>query len=330
MILFALLGALGALFASGIIIDEVLGGFAASEAADNEREVQRKNQEAWDAYRRQYLDEFRKSRGSEGNAFMPLYFGTGADSFEKKLADDYKALYSGLPKVNPADYAAANAAYLPMMEASRGALADVYNGNLTNARLGYLEPVNQARTKMARGNQDAIFQALKERINLLNAQNARKGFSGTGSFAQNRLLGSTIGARQTAANTIGAADLANAMDTRAIHDSGADLRLRMDPSKQAANYLSYMAMPTAAATGDFMTRLQPTSAFRIGTAMPNLIAPMPENAIPTDSQIWLQAGANMAKNVSDLATSYFTGGLGGMGGGGGGGGGGMGLTGSDF
>lgn len=301
-----------------MIIDEVLGGFAASDAAKNERETQRKNQAAWDAYRRQVLDEFYKSRGSQGNAFLPLYFGSGDDSFERRLATDYKDLYSALPEINPQSYVETAARYQPIVDASRGTLEDAFNGNMTNTRLGYLKPVQQARTNLAQSRREAIFEGLRQRINALNADSARKGFSGTGSFAQKRLLGATIGARQAAAGEVGGAKLQNEMDERGVLDSGMNTRLALldQPFKQAGSNMLFMRMPGEAAAGAFSDRLAPANFFRIGTAMPNLPAPLPEHSVPTDSQIWLQTGANIAHNIGQAAASLYGGGM--MGGGGGG------------
>lgn len=309
-------------------IGTIIGGFASSEAADNERKVQERNQSLWNDYRNQVLNEFYKSRGSEGNAVLPLFFGTGNDSFETKLANDFKSLYGSLPSIDPSRYQATIDSFVPMQMDAKGTLADVFNGNNTSNRLRYFQPVANARTSSAKGQQEAILEGLSQRLNALNSDSARKGYSGTGSFAQNRLLGATIGARQQAAGAMSAANLANADDIRNINDQGLNLKLNNlnTPYQMANNSLAFVNMPNDMAVNAFASRLQPLSFFRIGTATPNVVAPMPEKAIPTDSQIWLQAGADLAQEGEDTAKqaamAYFGGGMGGLGGGGGGGGGG--------
>jgi len=165
---------------------------------------------------------FNEGRGATGHAFLPTYFG----GKEQQLAQDAMLNYDqmrammGSPEEQLRSYQAAMDQYQPMADAARGTLADVYNGNMTTARLAYLDPVLQARTAQARGQQSAIGQGLAQTQNALAAANARKGFTGTGSFANNRLLAATTGARQAASGVLGAANLANAQDTRGVYDQG--------------------------------------------------------------------------------------------------------------
>lgn len=246
------------------VISGTLGGLWGSKT---QRDTAAKNLQAAQETNALNYRMFNEGRGSTGHAFLPTYFGDR----EQGIANDALSFYDqsralqGSPSEQFARYGSILDQYKPMQDAARGAVGDVFNGNLTNARLGYLDPVLQARTAAAQNNKSAIFQGLRERINALQASNAQKGYSGTGSFEQNRLLGSTIGARQSAANVMDAANLANAQDTRGVYDQGADLRLKMldVPYQQAQQALNMDMLPLNQVQANFSRSLQPFEFFRM-------------------------------------------------------------------
>lgn len=314
----------------------VLGALAAKEAAKAERAAQEENLKRAAEDRGLYLDYFRQARGSQGSAFLPLYFGEGDTSFERVLGNDAQRAYNA-SKTNPwEDYAKAQAlqtAYMPMQEAARGTLANIYNGELTNESLRNVAPVLAARTAAAGGQQQAIKMGLQQTLNELKAMQKQAGFSGTGSFAQNRALNATIGANQQASMAMSNANLQNAMDTQRIRDAGIGLRLSSldQPYRMAANEYQFMEMPQDYVTRSYQNRLQPFEFFRTPNYAPNF-APTPQaTATPSDKQIYLAAGAQAASDLKQMAmqaaSMYFGGGMGGamggaggMAGGGGGGG----------
>jgi hypothetical protein len=106
--------------------------------------------------------------------------------------------------------------FAPTLQRSRDFLGDVYNGSNLNTRLNAAGVTGDARIESAVQQQAAIDQALREVQSQLAAENARKGFVGGGSFANNRLLASTVGARQDASNLMGVAELANAADKQRL------------------------------------------------------------------------------------------------------------------
>ena len=211
---------------------------------------------------------FNEGRGATGHAFLPTYFG----GKEQQLAQDAMLNYDqmrammGSPEEQLRSYQAAMDQYQPMADAARGTLADVYNGNMTTARLAYLDPVLQARTAQARGQQSAIGQGLAQTQNALAAANARKGFTGTGSFANNRLLAATTGARQAASGVLGAANLANAQDTRGVYDQGMETRLKLmdQPFQMAQGALNMKMQPMNQVQSNFSRSLQPFEFFKMG------------------------------------------------------------------
>jgi hypothetical protein len=253
-----------ALVLQGTILSGTLGAVL---GADAQEDTAKKNLQAARETNDLNYRMFQEGRGSTGHAFLPTYFG---DS-ERDIANDALGFYNqsksllGSPADQFARYRQALDRYNPIIDAATGTVEDVYNGNLTNNRLEYLRPVNEARTNMARTRRESIFEALRERINALNADNARKGFSGTGSFAQNRLLGATIGARQGAAGEMSGAKLANAQDTRGVMDQGANLRLQMldRPYQQATQALNLEMLPLNQVQANFSRALQPFEFFRM-------------------------------------------------------------------
>lgn len=281
-------------------IGGIVGGILGSSA---QKDASAKNLQAARETNAQNYQMFLQGRGSQGNALLPMYFGNQ----EQNLSNDAGSFYNaskallGSPSKQLQDYTQTVNGYMPMQDASRGTLGDVFNGNMTNTRLGYLQPVNAARTNLAQGQQQGIFQGLQQRINALNAQNAQKGFSGTGSFAQNRLLGATIGARQDAANALGQANLANAQDTRGVQDQGMNLRLQMmnQPYQLATQALNLQMQPMNQVQQNFTRSLAPFDFFRMSPgAFQN--APLPQvNAIPGLGQILATGLGNGAQQVGN-------------------------------
>ncbi len=305
------------------VLGSILGGAAAAKAAKTEREAQEENFKRAMADRELSLDLYNQARGSQGSALLPLYFGTGDYSFEKQLAQDYRDIYD-TAYATPGDQITplrniANG-YMPMIESARKSVGSVFDGSLTRGRLENAAPVMEARTRAANVNSQGIYSALMERINALKAMDAAKGYTGGGSFSQNRLLAATVAGRQQAAGVKSQADLANAMDRRVIMDMGLDMPISYAsmPFQQAGSEMGFTQMPANMMTQGFAQKLAPLNFYRIGNQGPNL-APTPQKkAIASSNQIWLQAGSQAANDVADAALSMYGGGM--MGGGGGGGG----------
>ena len=250
---------------------------------------------------------FQEGRGATGHAFLPLYFG----DTEKMLSTDatgyFNAIRAGLgtPQEQYQKNAAIASQYQPMIDQARGTLGDVFSGNMTRARLGYLQPVQQARTAMAKAGAQGIDTALAERINTLNAAERKKGYTGTGLFAQRQLLNSTIGARQAAAQGLAGATLQNAMDTRGVQDQGLQNQLAYMnmPGQLAQQAFALQAMPGQQVAQNFATAARPFETFRM---TPQAFQPESMPMVGADMQ-----GAQIANAVGNftkgLAQMYFGG-----------------------
>lgn len=285
------------------VISHTTAGVLGSKAQNRATEA---NMEA--AREQRALEErlFHETRGSTGHALLGEYFG----GQERQLADDASNFYnqiraiSGSPAEQLRQYQAAIGQYQPMIDASRGTLGDVYNGNLTNARLGYLQPVQESRTNLARTAREGVMQGFNERIAALNAKSAQDG-TGTGSFRQKNLLSATIGARQQAAGVMAGANLQNAMDTRDVQDQGANLRLQymQMPYQQAQQALNLEMMPLAQVQQNYSRSLQPFEFFRMG---PGNLSPTPLPMQGADTT-WPTILNGIGNANSGLAQLYFSG-----------------------
>lgn len=311
------------------MLSSVFGGIAAKQAAKTEKRAQDENLKRAQEDRDLYLDYFRQSRGSKGSAFLPLYFGEGDTSFERVLGEDAVNTYNATKTSPWQEYAKAKeiqSAYMPMQLGARGTVENIFSGELTNESLRNAQPVMAARTAAASAQQQAINTGLQQTLNEIKAMQKQAGFSGTGSFAQNRMLNATIGANQQAAQSSAAATLQNAMEEQRIRDAGINLRLNSldTPYRLAANEYQFMEMPQDYVTRSYLGRVEPFQFFRTPNYVPNLPGRPQVSAIPSDSQIFWSAAAQSAKDTEDMAmqaaSMYFSGGMSGLGGGGGGGG----------
>lgn len=260
--------ALSALFDSPIGISSivsgtlgaVLGSRAQKKAAEANIQAARETNEM--NYRM-----FQEGRGSTGSAILPLYFQDMERQIGDDAVNDYRSIrrLTGSPQSQVEKARATLGAYQPMIDAATGSLMDVYNGNLTETRQGYLKPVTEARTALARTQKEGVLQGLRERINALNAQSAAKGYSGSGSFAQNRLLDATIKSRQAAAATDSIAALENAQDVRNVNDQGANMRLQymQMPFQLGQQALNYSDLPMQQVRRNSQAATAPLDFFRM-------------------------------------------------------------------
>lgn len=172
---------------------------------------------------KQQLDFARELRGADGSpVFLPTYSGDR----ETELFDLADNLFNtAAPGEGRSEQVAASVA--PFMADFESTLGAVRSGERTNRLLENNAPVRNARSASASSRLDAINQALDETLAQLNASESKKGFSGGGSFRNNRALQSTLGARQDAANAVSAANLANATDEANIRNKQEELALQL-------------------------------------------------------------------------------------------------------
>lgn len=104
---------------------------------------------------------------------------------------------------------------------------------LTQQRLAALDPLNAARTSAAETQVSGINQELGQQKDQITAQDALSGFLGGSSMRDSALARAAYGARQTSAQAVGSANVANATDTRTINDDTAQARAQAEFNRLA-------------------------------------------------------------------------------------------------
>lgn len=191
--------------------------------ASSQKSAANKSAKSQAQINQQQLDFARELRGDGGSpVFLPLY----SRDRETELFDIADSLFAdAAPKGNRSDEVEAFVS--PFMEDFNTTLRDARSGERTDRILDNNAPVRNARTASASSRLDAINQSLDETLAQLNASESKKGFSGGGSFRNNRALQSTLGARQGAADAVSAANLANATDEAGIRNQQEELALQL-------------------------------------------------------------------------------------------------------
>ena len=316
------------LIALGIGTGLAAGGsiYAASSArtqANKANDANLKNAADTNAANYQLFQESRGGIGADGfgHSILPIYFGGNEQDMARQAYENFNRLNQG---------AGATQGYLqgyqnalrPAIGANIGALTNRYNGQDLLQRLGYAQPVFDARLSQAgvygqgaRGTAAAqagsINSSLLEALGQLNAQRSAQGFVGGGTFDRNRMLASLAGARGQAAvgtaqadavaqNAAQAALYQNAVDRQGYQLS--DLENLSNTGylsgalQNLGNFESYPAMQTAAL---YQNAQSPLNYFRIAPqAFQN--APMPTQTPSIGAgQIW---GAGLSALGSGLSS----------------------------
>ena len=237
---------------------------ASSQAAESQRDTNNLNYKMW-----------LEGRGSQGNAFLPLYFQSpDGTPFEGDVLakDAMDAYYAGRvdPYARYADYQQTIDPYLQSSEQAYAQALGLIDGTVRQKELQYQQPVIDMRRNQAGVYVSAAEDALQRQLGDIRAARALQGFSGD-SLAANRL---SLDARNQAATkgalALSEADLQNAIDirdintndmTRAIQNAQlpaqlaeANLQLKQLPDKYMANaqQLQLSAMqPFNIGTGNF-------------------------------------------------------------------------------
>lgn len=273
---------------------------AASKAADaNARSMSETNA--------QNLAMFNQSRGAPGDdgyshAILPMYFGGNEEALGQQAYDNFNRLSSaGLDSYNRS--LGYQSQFRPAVNAGITAVNNRYNGQDLQQRVGYANPyftsrLNQAQTYgqglrgIADANSSAINTGLAQVMAQQNAQRARQGFFGGSTFDRNRMLSSTIAARQAAAidqarasaganDAYAGAQTTNAGDLRGMQMSDLDFRSRLDflPASMGA-LSSYEGAPGQGLAQSYNTAMTPLNYFRIAPqAYQNQNMPMQEPGI---------------------------------------------------
>lgn len=240
-------------------IGAILGSQAQADAA-------RQNAANIAATNAQNYQMFLQSRGSQGNSLLPMYAPAGTEQNLLNQALVAGNLINGNPEQNYAQYQNAVGAVQPAVGGSTQAVNNLFTGNLLNQQLQEAAPVQAAVTAGAQAQRNAINTALQSQLNSINAQEAARGYQGTGSFARNRLLQSTVGAGQTAAQAMANANIQNAAQTQAIQQQNHAMQLQMlsAPFQQAQNNINLMRSPGAALGANAQAAQAPLQFFHLG------------------------------------------------------------------
>jgi len=265
-------------------VSGVLGANAQNKATKTNLQLTRETNEA----NRRMFDE---SRGAGGSAILPTYLEPGTEKLiANRAASAAQAMFPDNPEMQLAQYQAILEQMRPTIQAGTDQIAGIFNGQLEAERAAALAPVLTARENLATANTEAINLAVQDAINRMSAQEAAKGYEGTGSFAQNRMLQALTQARQQAAQQKAGVLLQNEMDKRGLSDAMSQLRLSsVDAPINRVNQLTQAEQAPQIALGNLsQASTKPLEFFRMGTNPFRLEKPEPVSAVPGAAQLALQ------------------------------------------
>lgn len=280
------------------------GAKSASDSADAANEANKKSVADTNALNyRMFLE----SRGSGGNALLPLYLPQGSEAIAANRAYQlYQANQEalGTPQEQVARYNSVVQGLEPSMQAGDKLVQDLFSGALENQQVQNIQPVVQARGAVAGAQKQGILEGLMARLNAIQADRARAGYSGGGSAFQKALLqGATIPALQGAATVGAQADLANATDTANIRNAAIQTRLGnlSLPLTQAANRAQLINLPATATGAANAASLSPLDWFKLQPGVfRNDQGPL-VSPVPNTGQI---VGAAIGAGASSLGNYY--------------------------
>ena len=274
----------------------ILGSSAQRKAAETAAQAQRDVNALQIEFQKQLL-------GADGKpVFLPWY----AQAQEQKMFKDATAAYDAAIAAGgtPAEAAAQPQAIADQYSQflSQG-VSEIMGGDYLAKELEAEAPVAEARTALAAGQKQSVMDALAQRLNQIKAENARAGFTGGGTFATNRALGATIGARQEAANVTGQARLANALASQKIRSDAAKLRMQTQfgAPGYAQELITLKSLPATSASQRFNQAAAIFTPFRRPQSGPLAINPPPTSVVPSP---W-QALASAAAQTGSTALDYY-------------------------
>ncbi len=259
------------------VISGTIGAIMGSAA---QKDANQKNLQAVQETNAANLRMFQESRGSGGNALLPLYFGGYEGS---TLAPAAKAAFAGAYPTTPGALATRMSEleriqqqFAPAFQSASDTVDDIFSGKMTRDRLGEAAPVARARTTAGATSKAAIINGLKERLNAISAGRRTGGYTGAGSGTEGSLLRATIGGRDAAAQAEAQASLSNELMFQGVKDQGRSLALsNLDlPTVQAQRAGQFSNLPAETLTNQYLQAMRPFSYFNINPqAFKNEAAP---------------------------------------------------------
>ena len=293
-----------------MVVGAGMQAYSAGQKQKAANQANKKNVEAQEGINKWRMDQWLQQFG-EGGApvFLPRYARDEEQRMFKEGMDIYNATYQD-PEEQKALYERAKQMYMPFMERQLG---DIISGQTTEDRLGYLEPVAEARLAGADVSNEAMRQAMAERTAQLQLQQRAAGLGGSGSAAQRSLLQADFAAKQASAAERANAVLANATDANTIRE--AELERRISTAAQAPGLVESAIrteqMPAQAMAQNYSSRMNMFQPYHVqrGQTPPELRAPVYTPRVKSSTAIVGSVGSSLS-SIGSM----------GMGGGGGGGG----------
>jgi len=260
---------------------------AAEIQAAAQREVAKLNADAQREINAQQLLWAKEQQGYGGLPInLPLYTG---DLEAKGLFPAARGVYDaigaaqGTPEEQAAAYLAITGQAQPQLDAVQKLADNIFSGGLTRDRLAEFQPVAAAATTLAQTQKGGILESLTERLNALQANQTRQGYTGGGSAQSTAALRTSIPFRQQAAGVEAATALQNRQGMAGIQEKGrqealASMGLPLQLAQQSA---AVRSLPATSLANAWNTRLGTLDFFkRRAVAAPNLQAPFTAYAPP--------------------------------------------------
>lgn len=240
---------------------------------------------------------FQESRGSQGNAILPMYLPTGT---EKRLGRDATQLYNLLTDQQPVDalgeYQAVADGFNETANSSDQLVKDLFSGENLKRRTGNLNPVLAAVRTGGEAGAVGLLDAAATQQQQEDLAARAAGYSSSGSTASNRRFGAVAGGTQGAARMRAAAELEAAKALYGLQES--DLQQRyasLDlPERQAAARIKLMQLPSEALVARQRNAMEPFNFFRIGVGNPPTNRPaIREDTADPSAVMWSGIGQGL-------------------------------------
>lgn len=244
---------------------------------------------------------FREARGEGGNAILPLYADPGTEeALLRSAVSAFNAATEEDPSALMARYQAIIDSSMPTVRAGDNFVSSIYSGGLEKDLLADAAPVEAARLALADTQAQGIDVALSEERNRIAAEDAAKGYTGGSSFVNNRMLESTLNARNAAAASKAGAKLENEMGTAGIKANMKDLQLKSLglPFERANAEINLRESPTNAVINRVTNAQAPLNFFRIAPGNPPQAQAAQYPAMPSVGAIIAQAGGQLGNTVA--------------------------------
>lgn len=294
---------IGATIGAGAL---VAGGtaFAGSQQASAARDAADSNIDRELARQQFNLRLFRESRGSEGSAILPTFFGDTEQDLATELSDLTRERHRavGTPRAQLERFQQIQEQQRPNFEFTNQAVSDVLSGGLERRQLDQAEPVFEARRQLGGAQRRGILESTQDRLNKIKAADAQAGFIGGGSTQQNALLRQSSQLQGQAAAAEAQAELQNALQRQGIQQQNEDLRLRSLslPLQQARQATEFENLPSEGLARNFRTNLSPFEFFRLNPQAFQSPQPPQVGPVPTQGQVIGSTIAGLGQGAGNI------------------------------